>query len=161
MYYATATALEVLDKLQTTFLKELGLTPLDALKKYNLAPLETRRDVALLGVIHRIVLREGPPQFQQWFCPAAPATHSYSTRGQTAKEKHRRQLHDYLGAAQTPLLRRSPLALTRVYNALDAEVVACTTVKSFQAALQKLVLKQAEAQTANWEKLLKVRPVLR
>ena len=78
VYHATATALAPLNKLQTTFLKELGLTPLEALRKYKLAPLETRRDIALLGVVHRTVLKQGPPQFQRWFRPAECTSFSLS-----------------------------------------------------------------------------------
>lgn len=161
VYHATATALEPLDKLQATFLREVGLTPLEALKKYNLAPLETRRDIALLGVVHRTVLGEGPPQFQRWFFAAEGASHEYNTRRQEARRKHGKQLHDYLNRDQSALLRRSPLGLARVYNELDAQVVKCTTVKSFQAELQKLVRKQAEAGAENWERHLKVKPALK
>ena len=38
-----------------------------ALHEFNLAPLESRRDMAMLGLIHRTLLGQGPPQFQQWF----------------------------------------------------------------------------------------------
>ena len=41
VFHATTTALALLDKLQTYFLKEVGLTALEALQKYNLAPLST------------------------------------------------------------------------------------------------------------------------
>ena len=161
VYHATATALEPLDKLQATFLREVGLTPLEALKKYNLAPLETRRDIALLGVVHRTVLGEGPPQFRRWFFAAEGSSHEYNTRRQEARRKYGKQLHDYLDRDQSALLRRSPLGLTRVYNELDAEAVKCTTVKSFQAELQRLVRKQAEAGVENWERHLKVKPALK
>ena len=34
---------------------------------FNLAPLSTRRDIAMLGVIHRAALREGPQQLLIFF----------------------------------------------------------------------------------------------
>ena len=161
VYHATATTLAKMDKLQTSFLKQIGLTPLEALTKYALAPLSTRRDIALLGVVHRTVLGEGPPQFARWFFPAEPAKHTYNTRRQEARAKHGKQLHDYLDGSQSALLRRSALGLPRVYNALTPDTVACKTVKSFQAALQKLVLREAETGNQEWEHHLRVKAVLR
>merc|ERR1712078_641777 len=56
LYHATDTTLKPLDAVQTRFLKALGCSELEALMEFNLAPLRTRRDVAMLGVLHRTVL---------------------------------------------------------------------------------------------------------
>ena len=40
---------------------------MQALIHFSLAPLECRRDMAMLGFIHRIALGKGPPPFQQFF----------------------------------------------------------------------------------------------
>ena len=69
VYHCTATVLDQVDRVQRRFLREVGLTEEQALHHHNLAPLQTRRDMAMLGLIHRTVLNEGPPQFQQWFFP--------------------------------------------------------------------------------------------
>ena len=53
--HCTVTALEDLDRVQRRFLREVGLSPEEALLEYNLAPLQTRRDIAMLGLIHRTV----------------------------------------------------------------------------------------------------------
>ena len=156
LYHATKTDLEPLDRVQDAFLRRLGLTAVQALEKYRLAPLSTRRDVALLGMVHRTVLGDGPDQFRKWFFPAAPSGHTQHTRATTAK--HDRQLHDYLDRKQSALLRRSVLCLPRVYNSLPAEVVACKTVKDFQRALQKIVLGKAKAGEENWERCFKFKP---
>ena len=161
VYHATATTLAKMDKLQITFLKELGLTPLEALKKYTLAPLCTRRDIALLGAVHRTVLGQGPPQFRRWFFQVAAERHSYCTRAQEKRVKHGRQLHDYLDEDQTALLRRSPLGLPRVYNSLAPETVSRKSVKTFQTALRKTVLREALAGNPEWENHLKVKPAVR
>lgn len=60
LYHATATALEPLDKVQDKLLKLVGCTAEEALEHWNLAPLSTRRDVAMLGLVHRTVLGKGP-----------------------------------------------------------------------------------------------------
>ena len=55
--------LQRLDRIQDRFLEELGLSAAEALLKHNLAPLSTRRDIAMLGLIHRTVLGCGPNTF--------------------------------------------------------------------------------------------------
>ena len=116
VYHATSSLLQTLDRVQNTFLRRLGLTAETALKDFNLAPLSTRRDVAMLGVVHRTVLGLGPPKFQKWFFPAAGA-HSLTTRRR--ESAHSKTLHDYLDGTHTALLRRSALGLPRVYNTPD------------------------------------------
>ena len=73
--HASDTVLAPLNLVQTHFLRELGVSERDAMVHFGLAPLGTRRDVACLGVIHRAVLRRGPPQLFQYFQidPAPPS----------------------------------------------------------------------------------------
>ena len=46
------------------------MTHEEALFHFNLAPLETRRDIAQLGVIHRAALRKGPNHLHNFFMRA-------------------------------------------------------------------------------------------
>ena len=92
VYHATDTALDNLDKVQRHFLREVGLTPEEALKSFHLAHLSTRRDLALLGLVHRTLLQEGPAHFQQWFFLSTRRRHAYPTRFQ--QSQHNKQLHD-------------------------------------------------------------------
>ena len=72
IYHATRAILSRLDAVQTRFLKDVGVDEVTALIKFHLAPLTTRRDIAMLGLIHRTamgrtsavrgVLQERPPQ---------------------------------------------------------------------------------------------------
>ena len=50
-----------LDKVQESFLRQLVLL------EFNLAPLSMRRDIAMLGIIHRAALGDGPTQFREYF----------------------------------------------------------------------------------------------
>ena len=109
----------------------------------------------MLGVVHRTVLGEGPPQFRKWFFLAAPANHSYPTR--TQRTKHDRELHDWRDGSHTALLQRSALGLPRVYNHLPAEVVHRNSVRAFQKVLQDLVKKAAKNKEDDWQRLLKPR----
>ena len=56
-----------LDAVLTRFLRSVQISDLEALYYFHLAPLSVRRDIALLGMIHRTVLGLGPAQFQEFF----------------------------------------------------------------------------------------------
>ena len=58
IYHACDTVLAPLDAFQQRFLRELGMSEEDALFHFNLAPLSCRRDIAMLGLIHRCVLKK-------------------------------------------------------------------------------------------------------
>ena len=79
--HASATTLAPLDRIQARLLRELDLSPEEALMDYRLAPLHSRRDIAILGVIHRAARKEGPIQLQELFplqlFPAENASHPY------------------------------------------------------------------------------------
>ena len=64
--------------MQRSFIQELGLTEEDAFLKLNQAPLELKRDIAALGLLHKIQLGEAHPDFDALFPKAvqvvAPGT---------------------------------------------------------------------------------------
>ena len=66
VYHACKTVLHRLDAVQRSFIREIGISAEDALLHFNLAPLEARRDIAMLGVIHRAVLKQGPAQLHKF-----------------------------------------------------------------------------------------------
>eukprot|EP00973_Karenia_brevis_P088348 12250303-Karenia_brevis.AAC.1 len=45
----------------------MGLTAEEALLHFKLAPLHTRRHIAILAVIHRAAIGQGPPQLSRLF----------------------------------------------------------------------------------------------
>ena len=155
VYHASNTNLSWLDKVQKRFLREVGLTAEDALLGFRLAPLQTRRDIACLGLVHRTVLKQGPPHFQKWFLPKERPGHSYSTRLQ--ESRHNKQLHDYIDGNHNELLRRSLLGLSKVYNNLPQSVVDATTVSSFQKRLQNEVHKKLRNGSDDWENSFNLR----
>ena len=53
--------------MQTRFLRQIGLSDESAFMHFNLAPLMVRRDIAILGVIHRAAMCAGPPQLWGFF----------------------------------------------------------------------------------------------
>ena len=72
--HAASTILAGIDAVQRRFLRVCCLTQEDALMFFNLAPLETRRDMAMLGLIHRKVLGCGPRHFASMFRLAPPSS---------------------------------------------------------------------------------------
>ena len=151
LYHASLSVLAPLDRLQEWFLRDLGLTAEEALQHYSLAPLQTRRDIAMLGVVFRAVLRKGPPQLWNYFTAretrAGPTTRS--------EDRHDYQLETYSIGEHLQVLRRSVFGLVDVFNDTPASTVeASTTVRSFQAKLQALVTFSTLVGTANWKTLL-------
>lgn len=62
-HYASPYALAPLDAAQFKFLRECGLDERTALLSFKLAPLVCRRDIALLRILHRFVIGDGPAAF--------------------------------------------------------------------------------------------------
>ena len=150
LYHASKTTLDPLDNLQRRFLREVGgVTPDATLCNLNLAPLNSRRDIAMLGLIHRAALRQGPQHFREWFVPAPPAPTTLVTRRST--RAHRWQLHDLVDSDHTELLKRSVFGLIRVYNELEQNIVDTRSVKEFQHNLQNKLKQLAENNTEGWE----------
>ena len=149
VYHCEATTLDELDRVQRRFLRAVNLTAEQALEQYKLAPLQARRDMAMLGLVHRTVLGTGPEHFRKWFFAAGGPSHNFETKYRTAK--HSKQLHDYLDGSHTELLRRSALGLTRVYNRLPQATVDARSVRAFQRELQTRLTALAKLQAPNWE----------
>ena len=146
IYHASASVLAPLDALQTRFLHSLGISSLDALVYFNLAPLRTRRDISILGVIHRTLLGSGPACFSQFFCLDSSLllrVHPGATRAKPPFNSPDFLLHSAAGAS-------------RVYNLLPDYIVRAKSVPTFQKRLQQLVLDRARSHD-DWEQSLSPR----
>ena len=91
---ATRAVLRRLDAVQRNFLRDVGVDEVTALVHFHLAPLCTRRDIAMLGMIHRTVLGKGPQQFKDFF---------------RRDPNHGPKLLDPRQASRSPLTNRSAL----------------------------------------------------
>ena len=122
IYHARKELLSPVDNVQRRLLRDIGVSEEDALLHFGLAPLEARRDMAMLGMIHRAVLRKGPRQLQQLL-------HKKGNRRVTVP-KSTSGLH---------LVKRSVFGLAPVYNGLPADIRGADEVKGFQKASQELL----------------------
>ena len=148
VYHATDTALLPLNAVQDRFLRKVGVSELEALMVFNLAPLATRRDMAMLGVVHRAALRKGPSHFWKFFQPERDATHLHWTR--LAGRRHSRHLKELRQGRFLEVFRRSALELTAVYNLLPNDTVKESTVKDFQGKLRLLLEERATSGCEDW-----------
>ena len=131
-----------------------GIDEMEALLCFSLAPLRTRRDIAMLGVIHRTVLGKGPAQLQQFFCRKAKEG---VARTRLQARRHDCQLVEYCDGHHTELIRRSVLGLISVYNLLPQHAVQATSVSLFHSCLQSLVQERALGGDEAWRDLLSPR----
>ena len=122
---------------------------------FNLLPLSVRRDISILGVIHRAVLGLGPPQLWKFFKRAA-ATRARASR----RPRHDKQLVEWPSARDLDVKRRSCLGSIRVYNLLPAAAVAEVDLKGFHRHLSKLVRDRIVARDDRWKMLLSPRHAL-
>ena len=161
IYHACDTSLQSLDHVQDKLLEAAGMTAVEALDACNLAPLSARRDMALLGLIHRTVLGDGPGHLRSFF--------RLRPRGGGEQQgRHRLQLEEYtdghwsdfvyLGSQPANYIRRSLLGLISVYNRLPAEIVeSASSVSSFQSSLQGLLRYMASTGVADWAQMFSPR----
>ena len=157
-YHALDTVLQPLDKLQTHFLKEIGLTPEQAFLEYNLAPLRARRDIGMLGLIFKCVHGLAHKDLQKLFPRCATQPHGYETRRQS--NLHGWQLDEDRPGTKHALLRRSIFGLTRVWNRLPKQAVSSATVSNMQKLLTQYARFSCWQGDTDWAELFSPRPVL-
>ena len=125
--HAAPVLLEGVDDILTKLLVSLNISHEQALMQFNLAPLDVRRDIAQLGLIHRTVLKKGPPHFKELF-PRMPSING-----------HFRTVLNRAHGCNAAYIRHSIFSLIGCYNRLPSEIVAIESVSGFQSELQKLV----------------------
>ena len=160
IYHVCDSALALLDVVQDKVLRIAGMTKIEALNCANLAPLSVRRDIAMLGVIHRAAIGRGPEQLRYFF--EADEDARRENRGRHRLQLKMLQHHgsDFVLPRSEPAqyIEYSAFGLIAVYNLLPADIVeASPTVREFQRALQSVVRQRANAGCSDWEVTLSPR----
>ena len=154
VFHAATTHLELVDRVQKRFLRELGLREEEGLLEFRLAPLSVRRDIAMLGLIHRTALGEGPAHFQNIFARREVRAQDRATRAATSAHRMQMETCD----EQSAILSRSAIGMVPVYNILPAALVEqATSVKLLQKWLQQLVMDRALSSCDKWRVILTCR----
>ena len=154
LYHAAPSTLARIDRVQQRFLREIGLTEVEALRDYRLAPLNARRDMAMLGVLHKVNLDQAPDQLQVFFRRlGARQEPPLRQRLRFWRPLHCKQLNTPATSLSSDVLRRSLFGLAHCYNALPQRLVDFTSVKALQRELQRALLRLAELGADDWQRL--------
>ena len=153
IYHATSFILSALDRVQNSFLESVGISAEAALLDFQLAPLIARRDIAMLGMIHKIVHGRAPPQFGAVVRFAHAPCFPRSLRG--PGRRHNKQLHDPCLSSCSGLLNRSWLRLIYTWNLLPQHVVDILSTSRFQSVLQTAVKNATRSHVSDWESVLR------
>ena len=142
--HASESALARVERLQSSFVEELHVYEDDNFLIHNFAPLQLRRDIGILGLLHKRVLGECHPAILD-FLPFALPTYAW---------RHPKQLDTQLDScvSRQGLYWRSIFGLVHVYNRLPEHVVASPSVKVFQARLTEGAKKRCASGDPQWRK---------
>ena len=154
LYHAAPSTLERVDRVQRRFLVELGLSEVDALKHYRVAPLCSRRDMGMLGALHKLNLGTAPAQLAALF-PLLGTVPEHLSRQRLRgwRRLHNRQLSTPETFKSTDLMKRSLFGLARCYNTLPQCIADSGSVKLLQKRLQQALLRRAESGASDWQRL--------
>ena len=130
IFHASTSLLDRFDSMQRGFLHELGIDESQAFLIHNFAPLTLRRDIGMLGFLHKRVLGLSQSCIES-LLPWFNDVFSIPRRG------HNKQLYSNFREVQFQhgLFNRSVFALVDVYNLLPQAAVDCTSIASFQSFL--------------------------
>ncbi len=154
VYHAAPSTLERIDRVQWRFLRELGLSEKEALCDFRLAPLCSRRDMAMLGALHKVNLNLAPKQLQELFARVGTREDPpLRQRLRWWRPLHTKQLGTPATNRSSDVMKRFLFGLAHCYNALPQSVVDKATVKDFQKTLQDALAKLAAAEVEGWQRL--------
>ena len=92
--------------------------------------------MAMLGVIHRSVVKKGPEQIHEFFELEPNSTHP---TGRSSLRRHDKQLKTYRRGKFLETTAKSILGLIDIYNMLPQELVDIKNVRAFQSRLQAIL----------------------
>ena len=145
LHHAAPSVLDAIDRVQRRFLREIGLDELSALLQYKLAPLSARRDVAMLGLLHRVSHGRAPDPPADLLTGAAHARPAHSASTRSVHLRHDRQMLEYVSrGGHTEALRRSTFGLITVWNLLPPYVANAQATKTYQRHLQHGMINRAK-----------------
>ena len=117
---------------------------------YNLAPLKSRRDMAMLGLIHKTVLGQAHPDFSKFF---RLSFEPRSGRTRSQNNRHAYTLQDDRISSELEVWRRSAAGLIPTYNRLPENVVMTESVQAFQRSLQNILKVEVKNNNLDWQSL--------
>ena len=114
---------------------------------YNFAPPKLRRNIGILGLLHKRVIGEAHPIFSRLlpfhaevFGSLRPGEHNKQVYGHLFEVNYQLQLH-----------LRSIFAMVYVYNRLPQYVVDCPIVTMFQKFLSRIARQKCAIGDPGWK----------
>ena len=146
IFHASNHLLDKFDASQRHFLEELGADERSAFLDYNFAPPSLRRNIGILGLLHKRVLGIAHPIFNKLL------PYHIEIFGSLRRGEHNKQLYGHGNEIhfQHGLHRRSIFGMVHIYNRLPQEIVDCVCVSSFQRELTLIARKKCEDGDPDW-----------
>ena len=88
IFHASDSVLAPLNNVLKNLLRDINMSELDALVHFHLAPLNTRRDIAVLGAVHRAVLGRGPEELKDFFTVSSSGPTRIGLRSVARRHAH-------------------------------------------------------------------------
>ena len=151
VYHAAPSLLRRLDSIQESFLCHLGFSNRDAFLNFNMAPMQLRRDIGMLGVFWKIAHGVAHPDFSALFPRLSGACPKHNAR--SASRRHNFQFVDQCDGTQLAPFARSLFGLVKVWNLLPSEFVSSKTVKRFQSLLTGAARRACLDNSDGWERI--------
>jgi hypothetical protein len=153
IYHTASSVIERIDRIQDRFLRRINLSQIDALLQYSLAPLPVRRDIAMLGILHKCGTRTAALEISKLFpsrpC-AFPLPYPLRVGFHLTRVSHGRQLHTDCSRLSTDRFKRSIFGLVSFYNSLPEWVVYLSSISVFQRVIQKAIQRLSH-HNDNWQ----------
>ena len=129
------------------FLTELHTDEASAFLEFNFAPPTLRRNIGILGLLHKRVLGKSHPVFEKIL------PFFVQIFGELRPGEHNKQLYNHFLETQyqPQLFRRSIFGMVHIYNSLPQNVVDCPCVSSFQTALTMIARQRCEDLHPRWQ----------
>ena len=140
--HAAPSVVRRLDDMQHSFLREMNLLPESAFLDYNFAPSCLRRDIGILGFLHKRILGHCHTALMQFLPPATTDVpwHDKQLDTRSSDRVFRRSLYN-----------KSLFHMIGVYNRLPQEVVDVDNVSGFQRCLTDMARRKCARGALNWQ----------
>jgi hypothetical protein len=146
LFHAVTSLLRKFDHAQNRFLHEIHVNAERAFMEFNFAPPSLRRNIGILGLLHKRVLGKCHPSFQR-LLPFYSERFSESTG-----HGHTKKLYGHWVeiSSHRALYNRSIFAMVDIYNALPQYIADIHNVSEFQSGLTQLVRNRCQQGDVAW-----------
>ena len=145
--------MEKLDGVQRRFLHEVGVEETTAFLEFNFAPPTLRRNIGMLGHLHKRVLGKAHPVFSKLL------PFHFDCFGELRRGEHNKQLYNNFLKVQFQhaLFNRSIFGMAHIYNRLPQHLMDCASVSSFQRGLTSMVRDACRIHASEWQSMFACR----